>query len=742
MDKNTLSARVVHKHDVEVAWLESKFIPRQAEIVIYDIEVDAEGNVLVDAEGNPKLPQGRTEPYTYERIKIGDGVHNVNELPFANEDLNIINGESLGSIAQVEKNINYTENKTYAENGTAFGRLNIAGSKGYSLSAATGTDGREGTYTLNVIPDPAILGKNFSIYLKSNRYQIGTVTAIEENVITVDNMFLPTGWDELDSDGLYPITYGYIYFADDPTLGDINIGTGAHTEGYNNKAILVGSHAEGAQNVAEGKYAHAEGRLTYAGYAGHAEGRNTKAIGEHAHAEGHSSQAIGNQSHAQGHSTRAIGVNSTAAGQMAEAIGKVSSAIGYYVKAVGNYTMAEGSNSIALGGGSYAGGIGSSYNGEFTKAAIDEYWEINKNINAATGYNDRVFGSDSLASGGYSLATGFQTHAAAESSSTFGRGTVASARYQTALGRWNSPHNNALFVVGNGSSDDQRSNAFVVNSNGSATIGAEPVNDFDITNKKFVEDRIDSKIASKAYGDPNKKHYTTNIMYYNKSSDKTLPTQLGLYHDINDVNISQEHIPLRTKEGIMTCGMSTNPYDRHVANVGYVKNYVTQILASSGTLTKDQATQVVKINSTNAKFDGTYDSLVNKAFIPTALSHLSSSANYRTVTDAEKEAWNNKLDKAFPESPQSMSAKTFTPGWWMGYIEVKDETDAYMYRQYSLGTFYIPECDIGNYRTCEVSVWNDKIKRRIEIDCNTGNWTPYNENGAVTSTTVYAVKIQ
>lgn len=194
-------------------------------------------------------------------------------------------------------------------------------------------------------------------------------------------------------------------------------------------------------------------------------------------------------------------------------------------------------------------------------------------------------------------------------------------------------------------------------------------------------------------------------------------------------------IPLR-ENGIIKA--ATPKEDLDVAN----KKYVDDKFASSGNLTEKQAAQVAKINSTNDKFDGTYDSLNNKAFIPTALSHLSSSANYRTVTDTEKTTWNNKLSQVFPGVPSSMGTKAFTPGWWTGYIEVEDAADTYMYRQYSLGTFYISECDISNYRTCEVSVWNDRIKRRIEIDCNTGNWTPYNESGAVTSTALYAVKIQ
>jgi hypothetical protein len=56
--------RVIHKHDTEENWLKAvNFIPKQAEIVVYDID----------------------SSHDYERFKIGDGVTNVNDLPFSSE---------------------------------------------------------------------------------------------------------------------------------------------------------------------------------------------------------------------------------------------------------------------------------------------------------------------------------------------------------------------------------------------------------------------------------------------------------------------------------------------------------------------------------------------------------------------------------------------------------------------------------------------------------------------------------
>jgi hypothetical protein len=77
-----LNTRIAHKHDLEVNWLSAvDFTPLQGEIIIYDCEVDANGNTL-------ELPSGRAVPYTYARFKVGDGHTLVNDLPYFAGDYN------------------------------------------------------------------------------------------------------------------------------------------------------------------------------------------------------------------------------------------------------------------------------------------------------------------------------------------------------------------------------------------------------------------------------------------------------------------------------------------------------------------------------------------------------------------------------------------------------------------------------------------------------------------------------
>ena len=77
MATKTFNSRIVHKHDTESNWTKAtNFIPKQGEIIVYDIDSN----------------------YNYERIKIGDGVSYVNDLTFVNDFItddeidNICNG--------------------------------------------------------------------------------------------------------------------------------------------------------------------------------------------------------------------------------------------------------------------------------------------------------------------------------------------------------------------------------------------------------------------------------------------------------------------------------------------------------------------------------------------------------------------------------------------------------------------------------------------------------------------------
>lgn len=95
MTEKNLKSRIVHKHDLESNWAKATgFIPKQAEIIVYDID----------------------STHNYERFKIGDGVTNVNALPFADDAVRVTVDDALSTISA-----NPVQNKVVS---TAISNLN------------------------------------------------------------------------------------------------------------------------------------------------------------------------------------------------------------------------------------------------------------------------------------------------------------------------------------------------------------------------------------------------------------------------------------------------------------------------------------------------------------------------------------------------------------------------------------------------------------------------------------------
>lgn len=144
------------------------------------------------------------------------------------------------------------------------------------------------------------------------------------------------------------------------------------------------------------------------------------------------------------------------------ATGNNSHAEGIYTKALGDYSHSEGAYTTASGARSHAEG----------------------DSTTASGANSHVEGAYTIASGSCSHAEGSDTVASGDCSHVAGVGTIAN-HYQYVVGKYNSSRNPiasidtvynagdtvntaypALFIVGNGTDDVSRSNAFTVYANG------------------------------------------------------------------------------------------------------------------------------------------------------------------------------------------------------------------------------------------------------------------------------------
>ena len=159
-------------------------------------------------------------------------------------------------------------------------------------------------------------------------------------------------------------------------------------------------------------------------------GFNT-ASGKHSHAEGGASFAYGDYSHAESQST-----------------------------ASGNYSHAEGGGSKASGDSSHAEGGATTASGNYSHA---EGWKT-----TASGNYSHAEGDSTTASGSHSHAEGINTTASGNFSHAEGSYTVASGDFQHVQGKSNVEDSNSkyAFIIGNGTDESNRSNAFSIDWNG------------------------------------------------------------------------------------------------------------------------------------------------------------------------------------------------------------------------------------------------------------------------------------
>lgn len=148
----------------------------------------------------------------------------------------------------------------------------------------------------------------------------------------------------------------------------------------------------------------------------------TTASGSAAHAEGGSTTASGSVSHAEGNGTTALKVGAHAEG--------------YQSVASGEYSHAEGSSTTASGNSAHAEGR-----------------------STTAGYASHAEGYLSVADTNYSHAQNL--------------GTIAHAQAQTALGKYNVQDSTSAVIIGNGTADDARSNALVIDWNGDVTTAGD-----------------------------------------------------------------------------------------------------------------------------------------------------------------------------------------------------------------------------------------------------------------------------
>lgn len=266
-------------------------------------------------------------------------------------------------------------------------------------------------------------------------------------------------------------------------------GIAAHAEGYLTNALKNYTHTEGYSTTADGRCSHAEGADTFAtGDNSHAEGIHTTAEGSSAHAEGYDTHATANFAHSEGENTYATQDAAHAEGYGTTASGYYAHAEGQETKATGNYTHSEGINSEAGGVASHAEGYmtyAGCTNGMYSDLRGGEHAEGYKTkatgrMSHAEGWESEAQGQASHAEGYQSIAEGSKSHAGGHASVahgdfSFAHGfhAVANEEDQVVFGRYNQENADALFIIGNGTSESDTSNAFYVTSDGAYTANGK-----------------------------------------------------------------------------------------------------------------------------------------------------------------------------------------------------------------------------------------------------------------------------
>lgn len=187
------------------------------------------------------------------------------------------------------------------------------------------------------------------------------------------------------------------------------------------------------------------------------------------------------------------GVDYVTAGQKANTtLGTRATAEGNNATASGNYSHAEGNTATASGNSSHAEGDGSTASGNYSHAEGQQTTTSNLNAHSE--------GWQTTASGKSSHAEGHSTVANAENGHAEGLGTTTSSTNtnQHVQGKYNVGKSTTAFEIGNGSSNNARSNAFEVDWDGNI-VAAGDITDGDgnVLSAKADTTTVEAELAEK-----------------------------------------------------------------------------------------------------------------------------------------------------------------------------------------------------------------------------------------------------
>ena len=424
-----------------------------------------------------------------------------------------------------------------------------AGSKAYLITAC---DQTAKTFTLDGAYGLAV-GDVYSITASgyANVEDVGKITAINGKVVTVDHLPVENGVgygnavphsDALPENFPQGLAAPYFRIIAKPTVGSQTIGTAALAGGISTEAQMVASFATGKGSKSVGKYGVAMGgKNNTAYYAAAAIGGETnKAFGKNSGivaggnnqtngwadfiAGGQRNTTKGSCAFAANSWNKALAFNAAAFGLYNESHGQNDFVTGYKnivngycaaafglfhnIKGKGNFATGQGStakegaencfiagqsNSVENAAGCILAGQSNSVSGASAEKKILQGVmlgagnKVTGHYGVAAGYNN-IAGTQSLAIGANNTADGWLKFA-------IGEGIQIPPDRAIVVGTYNKPQvmtSRVVFVVGNGTSDTARSNAFVVNKDGSAEVGKQGTKDLSVATIKDLKEKVPS----------------------------------------------------------------------------------------------------------------------------------------------------------------------------------------------------------------------------------------------------------
>jgi hypothetical protein len=319
-------------------------------------------------------------------------------------------------------------------------------------------------------------------------------------------------------------------------------------------------------------------------------------------------------------------------------IGIQSLASGWISFATGNNSIASGSTSASFGTGTTASNLNSFAIGQATIASSPNSF-AGGNASTATGNNSAAFGDNvktignnsiagghaSTATGSNSAAFGDNTKTIGNSSIAFGYSTVAKSFGTLAIGMFNdtsgtnpnwSNGTDPAFVIGNGWSASNLSNAFTVLQNGKTGIGnALPTEMLDVSgNARFRSVKsggtvsalyIDANgVLSISSSDESLKH---NFIHITGALDKVKEMN-GLYYSWKNDPRNNRKLGFiaQEMEKIVPEAVFTNPTDG-LKGINYAE--LTAVLAEA---IKEQQQQIETIQNENQSLKNQNEELLKR----------------------------------------------------------------------------------------------------------------------------------